>query len=97
MRNYSLTKLAEWDLRAIARHTFKRLGALHSREYMQGLLDCFQLLSDDPTLGRKCDSVQPGLRGIEYDSLVFFYATESERVVISRILPRQIVPAASRA
>ena len=96
MRNYSLTRLAEWDLRAIARHTFKRYGALQSREYMQGLLDCFQLLTSDPSLGRKCESILPGLRGIEYDSHVFFYTTEADRVVVSRILPRQIIPAAAR-
>jgi len=92
MRSCSVTKLAEWDMKAIARYIAKSQGSAESKRYVQGLWKCFQLIASDPTLGRRSEAVLPGLRRIEYSAHVFFYATEAKRVVIARVLPRHLIP-----
>ena len=92
MPNYRVAKLAEWDLKAIARHTLRILGYAQTRHYLRGLFDCFQTVADDPTLGCQCNAILPGLRRIEYNRHVFFYALSAGRVIIARVLPLQMIP-----
>ncbi len=92
MRKYSVSKLAESDLKAIARHTLKTYGHAESKRYLRGLRDCFQLLSEDSTVGRRWESIFPGLRRIEYCKHVVSYVSSAEGEIIARVLPKQMVP-----
>jgi toxin ParE1/3/4 len=89
---YSLARLAEEDLKSIIRYTMKTWGRAQTIRYRQGLQDCFQSLGDNPSLGRKCDSIHPGLRRFEHGKHVVFYLSELDNILIVRVLHQQMIP-----
>jgi len=93
---YSLARLAESDLRSIIRYTVKTWGRDQARRYSQGLLDCFLLLGKNPSLGRRCDSIHPGLQRFEHGKHVVFYLSQPDGVLIVRVLHQQMLPEKSR-
>lgn len=92
MPTYSLARLAESDLKSIIRYTVKTWGVAQTRHYIQGLRDCFQILADNPTLGRRCDSLHIGLRRFEHGKHVVFYLSVPAEVLIVRVLHQQMLP-----
>lgn len=96
MPAYSVARLAESDLKSIVRYTMKSWGSAQTRQYNQGLRECFQLLADNPYLGRTCDSVYPGLRRLEHGKHVVFYLPQADGVLIVRVLHQQMCPVVGR-
>lgn len=92
MSEYSLTRLAESDLKSIVRYTMKTWGLAQTIRYRHGLQDCIQLLAKTPSIGRKCDSVRPGLRRFEHGKHVVFYLAKPDQILIARILHQQMIP-----
>jgi len=90
---YRLTRLAETDLKSIVRYTMKTWGRAQTIRYRQGLQDCFRLLADNPSIGRNCDSIHPGLRRFEHGKHVVFYLAQPDELLIVRVLHRQMIPA----
>jgi len=70
----------------------KTWGSAQTRRYSQGLKDTFQLLADNPSLGRTCDSIHRGLRRFEHGKHVVFYVCQADGVLIARVLHQQMVP-----
>ena len=54
--------------------------------YLDDLEACCQMVADDPTLGRACDDIRPGLRRMERGRLVVFYRQDAGGILVSRIL-----------
>lgn len=96
MSAYRLARLAESDLKSIVRYTMKTWGRVQTIRYRQRLQGCFQLLADNPSIGRRCDSIRPGLRRFEHGKHVVFYLAQPEEVLIVRVLHQQMIPAKSR-
>lgn len=96
MEKYRLSRLAESDLKTIARCMVEALGSSQTKRYMQDILDCLGLLEDDPGLGCVCGGLLPGLRRIECNNHVSFYSSGTHGVTIARILPIHSAPAISR-
>lgn len=96
MSAYSLARLAESDLKSIIRYTMKTWGPAQTVRYRQGLQDCFQLLADNPSVGRRCDSIRPGLRRFEHGKHVVFYLQQPHEVLIVRVLHQGMVPGKPR-
>jgi toxin ParE1/3/4 len=92
---YSLARLAEADLKSIVRYTLKTWGRAQTVRYKQDLQDCFQFLADNPSTGRRCDSIYPGLRRFERGKHVVFYMLESGELLIVRVLLQQMLPSKS--
>ena len=92
MQTYSVARLAESDLKSILRYTLRTWGVEQARRYSLGLRECFQLLADNPSLGRKCGSVRSGLRRFEHGKHVVFYVSTPEGVLIARVLHQQMIP-----
>ena len=95
MPAYRVARLAESDLKSIIRYTMKTWGRAQTIKYKQGLQDCFQLLADNPSIGRACDSIRPGLRRFEHGKHVVFYLSQSGEVLIARVLHQQMIPVKS--
>ncbi|QPJ61805.1 MAG: type II toxin-antitoxin system RelE/ParE family toxin [Candidatus Nitronauta litoralis] len=53
--NYRLTHQAESDIKAIYQYTVEYFGEGQAREYLEGLEYSFELLTDNPGLGRVWD------------------------------------------
>jgi toxin ParE1/3/4 len=90
---YRLARLAETDLKSIVRYTLKTWGRAQTIRDRQGLQDCFQLLADNPSIGRNCDSIHPGLRRFEHGKHVVFYLAQPDALFIVRVLHQQMIPA----
>jgi toxin ParE1/3/4 len=93
---YRLARLAETDLKSIVRYTLKTWGRAQTIRYRQGLQECFQLLADNPSIGRNCDSIHLGLRRFEVGKHVVFYRLNPGGIRIVRVLHQQMIPAKLR-
>ncbi len=91
MSEYSLSPLAELDLDDIAEYTTDIWGPKQAVKYINALFLCFDRITHDPGLGRRCDSIRPGLRRIEEGKHVVFYASVKGGVFISRILHQSML------
>jgi toxin ParE1/3/4 len=74
----------------------KTWGRAQTIRYRQRLQDCFQLLADNPSIGRRCDSIHPDLRRFEHGKHVVFYLSLPGEVLIVRVLHQQMIPTKSR-
>lgn len=92
MPEYSLTRPAESDLKSIIRYTMKTWGRAQTKRYSQGLRECFQMLANNPSIGRKCEFIRPGLHRFEHGKHVVFYLVESDEIFIVRLLHQQMIP-----
>jgi len=93
---YRVARLADSDLRSIIRYTMKTWGRAQTVKYRQGLQDCFQLLADNPSIGRACDSIHHGSRRFEHGKHLVFYLPQEDEVLIVRVLHQQMIPAKPR-
>ena len=56
---YKLSNLAQSHLRKIKDYTVKNHSELQWRNYKETLLSGFQMLADNPDLGRSCNEIYP--------------------------------------
>lgn len=95
MSTYSVARLAESDVNSIVRYTMKTWGREQTKRYNQDLRECFQILADNPSLGRTCDSIRPGLHRFERGKHVVFYISIPDGILVARVLHQKMVPAKS--
>ncbi len=91
---YRLSNEARNDLREIYTYSYDNFGVHQADNYYDGLLSCFELLSDNPHMGRAFNEVIQGLRRHEHESHVIYYEIEEDmNVLILRILGANQDPA----
>ena len=82
-----VTRKAHADLIAIGRFTAKEWGINRRNKYLKQLDDCFQQLSENPSLGVCCDFIANGYRKFPQGSHLIFYKQNPEGIIeIIRIL-----------
>jgi len=86
MPAYRLTKKALDDLRSIARYTEKTWGREQRNKYLSNMNSSFQMLANEPQLGRTCDEIKQGYRKHHLGRHLIFYRLIASRVEIIRIL-----------
>ena len=91
--SYRLTPKAQDDLENIYRYSYENFGERQADSYYDGLLECFDLLSENPRLGREYDAIEQGLRRHEHERHVIYYEIEDRGVLILRILGANQDPA----
>ncbi len=79
---YELSRQAQSDIKAIYRYTVEYFGEGQAKEYLDGLYFSFELLTDNPKLGRLWDG--KGYRYI-YKSHFVYYRIIKEKILITRI------------
>jgi toxin ParE1/3/4 len=84
------------DIDEIAAYTTNAWGWRQTDRYLSQLEDCFQLLAGNPSLGRFCDFILPGLRRFEIGKHVVFYDEGDAGILIVRVLHQRMMPAKSR-
>lgn len=60
--------------------------------YIDALESCCELIAENPGIGRRCDSIEPGLRRMEEGKHVIFYKADGKEVQIIRILHANMDP-----
>lgn len=93
MARFVLTAKAEDDLAAIAGFTIKTFGVEQARCYRDVLKASFELLADNPELGRDYGRVRIGLRRFESRSHSIYYTASRQGVLIVRVLHARQDPA----
>jgi toxin ParE1/3/4 len=82
-------------MRAIARYTFEKWGKEQAVRYAHGLRSCFQILAENPGMGRACDAISSGLHRHELGKHVVFYRLKPGGIRIVRVLHQQMTPVKS--
>jgi toxin ParE1/3/4 len=83
---------AENDIDQIAAYTTATWGWRQTDKYLAKLEDCFELLARNPSIGRPCDSIRPGILRFEIAKHVVFYLAEPMGVLVVRVLHEQMLP-----
>lgn len=84
--SYELTEATEKDLNDIFDYTAQEFGFDQAVEYLLGVEDKFNLLSDQPQLGKARNEIRNELRSFIHERHVIFYRGMGKRVRIIRIL-----------
>ena len=79
---YRLTRQAQSDIKAIYHYTVEYFGESQAHEYLEGLDYSFDLLTDNPKLGRLWDG--KGRRYV-YKSHLVYYRIVKKEIAITRI------------
>jgi toxin ParE1/3/4 len=83
---------AEADIDRIADYTTSTWGWRQTNQYLAKLEDGFDLLAQNPSIGRSCESIRAGLRRFEIGRHVVFYLPEPGGVLVVRVLHQQMLP-----
>lgn len=79
---FALSKRAKADIESIARYTLENFGLSQTEEYLEGLYHSFELLADNPKLGREWTM---GRRRYIYRMHHVYYRLADERVFVTHI------------
>lgn len=90
MGKFHLTNRAVADLSDIADFTIQSFGIEQARFYRDGLNNCFEILAENPQLGRSAAELAPNLKRFEYQSHVVFYVPKNTGILIVRILHQRM-------
>ena len=86
------TASAEADLTGIVQFTISSWGADQARNYIKGLERLTTRLAQQPGIGSQCRDLSAGLRAFPYQSHAIYYLVEPQRLVILRVLHKQMNP-----
>lgn len=86
MNSYRLTEDAERQIIDIFLYGFETFGPKQAQLYKSELENAFQLLADNPRMGRLADSIAPGIRRHEHESHVIFYEFHGDGILILAVL-----------
>jgi toxin ParE1/3/4 len=87
-----LSRRAETDLLDIAGYTLKTWGEVQAARYLDALESSFELLAENPGLGRPCEHIRSGLHRMEAGRHVVFYRRESGGIFVIRVLHQSMLP-----
>lgn len=90
MDKFQLTNRAVTDLSDIADFTIQTFGIEQARPYRDGLNHCFEILAENPQLGRNAAALAPNLKRFEYQSHVVFYVSKASHILVVPILYQRI-------
>jgi toxin ParE1/3/4 len=79
---FELSKRARADIKNIARYTLGNFGLAQTEDYLDGLYRSFELLTDNPKLGREWHA---GRRRYIYRMHHVYYRLSGDRVFITHI------------
>lgn len=91
MPAFKLTTKAKTDLKNIAIFTQKRWGRTQRNNYLLQFDTCFHQLSDNPSIGRACNYIEPDYFKFPQGShLIFYKIGENSSIEIIRILHKSM-------
>ncbi len=86
MADYQLTEKARQELEGIYEYSILKFGLAKARSYVEGLHACFEILANNPRMGRDYSHVKKDYRRHEYESHSVYYKIIKTGVLITRVL-----------
>ena len=83
---YKVSGKAESDLTKMYEYGIERFGLKQAQEYLFGIHDIFQVLSDNINLGRDASEFVFSLKRFSYKSHTIFYLAADIDILIVRVL-----------
>ena len=91
MSHYRLAERADADLLAAFQDGMEWFGLAQARRYNAELKHCFQLLAENPRMGRLIETIRPSVRRHVHKSHAILYEIDGSSVVILAIVPARSV------
>lgn len=83
---YRTTRLADADIIDIYVHGALAFGREQAERYHRGLVETFELLSENPRLARERTEFAPAVRIHPYEAHLIIYTIEDDGLLIVRVL-----------
>lgn len=83
---FKLSVKARAEIKKIFRYSFQQFGENQALKYKTSLEKCFQLLADNPNMGRECNEIVDGYFRHEHESHIVFYTQRSNDIFITTII-----------
>lgn len=83
---FKLSVKARAEIKKIFRYSFQQFGENQAVKYKASLNECFQMLADNPNIGRECNDIRDGYFRHEHQSHVIFYTQRSNDIFIATII-----------
>jgi toxin ParE1/3/4 len=77
---------ARADMLAIRAWGEDRWGVERTRDFLEGIIEAIERLTDFPLMGRARSAFFAGLRSIRYRGYVIFYVIEAHRPVVVAVI-----------
>ena len=86
-REYRLSPKARDDMESVWLYTLSQWGHEQTEKYIDDLAAAFDLLTDNPRLGKSCENIRPGYRKQPVLRHVIYYREAHYGIEIIRVLP----------
>ena len=83
--SYRLSSIAEQDLEEIWSYVAEEASPTTADQLIDDIMDRFDLLAEQPAMGRARPEFGPGVRSFAVENYVIYYRPESD-ILIARIL-----------
>jgi toxin ParE1/3/4 len=90
MRRLDFTPRARRDIEEIWDYSADQFGLDQADLYLRGIQRAAMTVAEDPRRGLACDEIRSGYRKFSAGSHILFFKASTTRVVIVRILHRQM-------
>lgn len=90
MTKFVLSNKADKDLADIFEYGILNFGVERATEYLLGINEKFQYISENKELGRSAEEISKGLKRITYNKHVVFFKEQQDAVLIVRVLRREM-------
>ena len=91
-KQYKLSDLAQSHLLKIKSYTVENFSELQWRNYKESLLAGFQMLADNPELGRNCDDIFPNGFRFPVGKHMAYYTKEDDFILVVAVLSQSQLP-----
>ncbi|AYF20182.1 TPA: type II toxin-antitoxin system RelE/ParE family toxin [Vibrio parahaemolyticus] len=89
---YKLSNLAQSHLRKVKDYTVENFSELQWRNYKDTLLSGFQMLADNPDLGRSCDEIYPNGFYFPIGKHTAYFIKEDDFILVVAVLGQSQLP-----
>ncbi len=83
---YKLSENSIADIRGIYHYTLAQFGAEQAVAYHLGLEQAFQMICDNPQVGRRRPEIDDLTRSLVHQSHMIYYEVQTEVIFILRVL-----------
>ncbi|MDK9735715.1 type II toxin-antitoxin system RelE/ParE family toxin [Vibrio sp. D404a] len=89
---YKLSKLAQAHLRKIKSYTVNNFSEMQWLSYKDTLLAGFQMLADNPAVGRSCNEIYPGGFYFPVGKHTAYFTKEDGFILVVAVLSQSQLP-----
>ncbi len=89
---YKLSKLAQAHLRKIKSYTINNFSEMQWNNYKDTLLTGFQMLADNPAVGRSCDEIYSSSFYFPVGKHTAYFAKEDGFILVVAVLGQSQLP-----